>query len=105
MSELPKDCAAYITDELGWTLDDVVAHRIVHGEEPKYVVLMRDDRGGHFTVGFVGRYSARRPLGDYEEAHPANARRDGWDCLWDAGEWEHPVGRFRNAPASIFEGS
>jgi len=41
MNTLPKDCADYITRELGCDLKNVVAHRHVRGEEPKYAVLRR----------------------------------------------------------------
>lgn len=99
--ELPKDCAAYITDDLGLNLDDVVAHRLVRGEEPKYAVLMKDTVD-HFLVVFVGRYSAIRSLGDYEEAYAGNAKLDGWECLYDSEPWEHPVGKFKNADRSFF---
>lgn len=101
MANLPQDCANYITQELGRKLNEIVAHRYVGGEEPKYAVLMKEG-AGYSTVIFVGRYSARRPLGDYEEAYVGNALQHGWECLSDGDEWEHTVGKFKNANASFF---
>lgn len=106
MSKLPKDCETYITDMLGRKISEVIAHRIVNGDEPRYAVLIGD--GGKplhmFTVVFVAQYTARRPLGDYEEAFDANAALTGWECIWDSEPWDFTVAKFRNAPASFFEG-
>lgn len=56
---------------------------------------------GMTTVGFYGRYEARRPLADHEDAYDGNAVRVGWECEWDAEDWPHSVARFKNAPASV----
>lgn len=97
---LPASVSKYILDIRG-TLDDIIAHRIVNGEETKYAVLMRHGTE-MWTIVFVGLYRARRPLGDYEEATRSNAVLVEWDCLYDAGEWEHSEGKFRSAPYACF---
>jgi hypothetical protein len=96
MATLPESVAKYITHDLGRSLDEVVAHRNVYGEEPKYAVLMGTE-DHYWLVVFVGNYRARRPLGDYEEATDANAQLVSWECLYDGGEWEASVGKFKNA--------
>ena len=101
-NELPQSVADYITNDLGRKLSEIVAHRHVNGEEPKYAVLMKEDSGYLFTVIFVGEYKARFPLGDYTEATRSNAVLVKWDCLSDADEWEHSVAKFKNAPADFF---
>jgi hypothetical protein len=100
--ELPQSVSDYIVNDLGRKLQEVIAHRHVNGEEPKYAVLMRDNAGYMWTVVFYGKYVARRPLGPYEEAYDANAQLIGWECLYDSGEWNDSVERFKNAPASFF---
>lgn len=95
---LPASVEEYLVKTLGRPVEDVVAHRIVNGEETKYAVLLKDMG----LVCFVGNYSARRPLGPYEEAHSGNAVRDSWDCLYDGETWEHSVPRFKNAPYDLF---
>ena len=99
--DLPDSVAAYIQNDLGRSLDEVVAHRIVNGEEPKYAVLMGKPNN-MFIVVFVGSYKARRPLGPNEEATRGNAQLVSWNCLYDAEDWEHSVERFKNAPYSFF---
>lgn len=100
--ELPKSVANYITGDLGLSVDQVVAHRIVNGRETLYAVLIENKPGLYSTVVFVGEYVARFPLGPYEEATTGNALLTRWSCLYDAGEWEHSVERFKNAPYSYF---
>lgn len=106
MSELPKDCETYITNILGRKMSEVIAHRIVNADEVRYAVLMGDEktRAHMFTVVFVAQYTARRPLYNYEEPFEANAALTGWECIWDGEPWNFTVERFRNAPASFFEG-
>ena len=100
---IPKSVSDYIKDELGRKLSEVVAHRNVSGAEPKYAVLMRNNDGTMFTVVFVGSYTAIRPLGDYEEAHPGNAQLKQWECISDGDEWEHSVGLFKTCNSDYFQ--
>lgn len=101
MKDLPKDCSEYITNELGRDLEEVAHHRLVRGENELYYAVLMGKPSYFFTVIFVGKYSVRRPLGDYEEAYEGNARLDGWECLSDGDPWEHSVGKFKNAAASF----
>jgi hypothetical protein len=101
-NELPQSVSDYITQELDRKLSEIVAHRIINGEEPMYAVLMKNTDDSLFTVMFHGSYKARQPLGDYEEATPGNAVLVRWECFSDADEWEHSVAKFKNAPASFF---
>jgi hypothetical protein len=100
-NELPPSVSKYITDELGRKLDEVVAHRVVNGTEPKYAVLMKDGEY-FFTVIFVGIYETKRELGPNEEAYAGNVTRTGWDCVSDGDEWEHGVAKFKNASYEMF---
>lgn len=99
--DLPKSVASYIVNDLGRSLNEVLAHRIVNGEEPKYAVLMGNPHS-MFVVVFVGQYKARRPLGPWEEATRGNAQLVSWSCLYDAEEWTYTVERFKNAPYDYF---
>lgn len=99
MADLPADCQKYITEDLGLSLGDVLAHRraVNRGTgELYYCVLMR----GMFTVIFTGRYQSRS-LGPYEEAYTDGAALVGWECLSDADPWEHSVGKFKTATAEF----
>ncbi len=98
---LPTDVANYIVNELGRKLSEVIDHRMVNGEEPKYAVLMGKPTD-MFVVVFVGKYEASGRLGDYEEATIHGATRTGWDCLYDSEQWEHTAARFKNAPYDHF---
>lgn len=103
MAKLPESVAKYITEELGHPLSSVAAHRHVNGEEPMYVALLSDPQETHYwLVAFVGKYTARQPLGDYEEAHAGNARLLSWDCLYDSEEWTGTVGQFMAARRDRF---
>lgn len=100
-NEIPESVKTYITEEMGLSLDKVIAHRVVNGSNPLYAVLMAD-KPEPFTIVFIAKYEARRPLGDYEEAFDGNAKLVGWECVSDGDPWEHSIARFKNAPYNMF---